>query len=95
MHDFFEGFEVNRLTVPRLELTYDSLPFSLLLSLLHLACLLLFFLGIFGLLVTPRVDFDLPGFGFRQLEVLDQSLDRDHSAFGNRVECTMKVLLAH
>ena len=91
LHDFFEGFEVNPIPASQLVLTYDSLPFSFLRSLLGLAFVWLL-LHLFGLLVALRLNFDIPG--FRQFENFDESLARDESVFGNRVKCTMKVLLA-
>ena len=91
LHDRFEGCEVNGIPVSQLEPAYDSLPRSLLLSLVSLP-FVRFFLGIFGLLVTLRLNVYL--FGFCQLEVLNQPLDRDHSILGNRVKGIAKVLIA-
>ena len=48
------------------------------------------YLVVFGLLVALRLDLDI--LGLHQLEVLDQSLHRDVSVVGNRIECTVKVL---
>ena len=68
VHDFFEGFEVNRIHVFLLVLTYDFSPLSFILSLLCLT-FARFFLNIFGLLVTLVLYVHIPL--FFQLEVFD------------------------
>ena len=92
VHDFFEGFEVNRIHVFLLVLTYDLSPLSFILSLLCLV-FVRFFLNIFALLVALVLYVYISR--FCQLEVFDQSLDRDHSVIGNRIKRLMKVLFAH